>query len=270
MTLFNLKIMRLSGYAIISAVIFMLDGTANEINAQESDRRDVRRGNRQFKDGNYKEAVVDYQKALLRDSTSFAASYNLANTLYRMENYSEAKAVLDTVAKAAPSSGYASDYHYNTGNTSVFLKDWQAAVDSYREALLLNPGDLDAKENYIYARKMLENQQNQQNQQDQQDQQDQQGQDGEQDQDKDRNQKDENQDEGDNDNDRDGQNQDGDGNQDQQDNDAGQSPQPQPQISKQAAQQMLNAIMAKEKETQDKVNKEKAAVMQSRQKEKNW
>ena len=270
MTLFNLKIMRLSGYAIISAVIFMLAGTANEINAQESDRRDVRRGNRQFKDGNYKEAVVDYQKALLRDSTSFAASYNLANTLYRMENYSEAKAVLDTVAKAAPSSGYASDYHYNTGNTSVFLKDWQAAVDSYREALLLNPGDLDAKENYIYARKMLENQQNQQNQQDQQDQQDQQGQDGEQDQDKDRNQKDENQDEGDNDNDRDGQNQDGDGNQNQQDNDAGQSPQPQPQISKQAAQQMLNAIMAKEKETQDKVNKEKAAVMQSRQKEKNW
>ena len=76
MTLFNLKIMRLSGYAIISAVIFMLAGTANEINAQESDRRDVRRGNRQFKDGNYKEAVVDYQKALLRDSTSFAASYN--------------------------------------------------------------------------------------------------------------------------------------------------------------------------------------------------
>ena len=270
MTLFNLKIMRLSGYAIISAVIFMLAGTANEINAQESDRRDVRRGNRQFKDGNYKEAVVDYQKALLRDSTSFAASYNLANTLYRMENYSEAKAVLDTVAKAAPSSGYASDYHYNTGNTSAFLKDWQAAVDSYREALLLNPGDLDAKENYIYARKMLENQQNQQDQQNQQNQQDQQGQDGEQDQDKDRNQEDENQDEGDNDNDRDGQNQDGDGNQNQQDNDAGQSPQPQPQISKQAAQQMLNAIMAKEKETQDKVNKEKAAVMQSRQKEKNW
>ena len=33
---------------------------------------------------------------------------------------------------------------------------------------------------------------------------------------------------------------------------------------------MLNAIMAKEKETQDKVNKEKAAVLQSKQKDKNW
>ena len=33
---------------------------------------------------------------------------------------------------------------------------------------------------------------------------------------------------------------------------------------------MLNAIMAKEKETQEKVKKEKAAVLQSKQKEKNW
>ena len=41
-------------------------------------------------------------------------------------------------------------------------------------------------------------------------------------------------------------------------------------ISPQQAQQMLNAIQAREKETQDKVNKEKAAVLKSRQKDKNW
>ena len=39
---------------------------------------------------------------------------------------------------------------------------------------------------------------------------------------------------------------------------------------KEAAQQMLQAIQAKEKETQEKVNKEKAALLNSRQKEKNW
>ena len=33
---------------------------------------------------------------------------------------------------------------------------------------------------------------------------------------------------------------------------------------------MINAMLAKEKETQDKVKKEKAAAMQSKQKEKNW
>jgi hypothetical protein len=37
-----------------------------------------------------------------------------------------------------------------------------------------------------------------------------------------------------------------------------------------SAQQMLQAIQAKEKETQDKVNKARAAAVESRQKEKNW
>ena len=41
-------------------------------------------------------------------------------------------------------------------------------------------------------------------------------------------------------------------------------------ISPQQAQQMLRAIQAKEKETQDKVNKEKVEALKSRQKEKNW
>ena len=231
--------MRISGY--ISLIAFLvLAGTATAY-SQESDRRDVRRGNREFRDGNFKEAVVDYQKALLRDSTSFAASYNLANALYRMENYQEASSVLDTIAGQAPASEHASDYYFNKGNTAVALKNYSAAVDAYREALLRNPGDMEAKENYVYARKKLEDQQNNQNNQDQQN------------------------------DDRDGNDgQDQDQNQDQNQPQSGQQPQSQPQISKQAAQQMLNAIMAKEKETQDKVKKEKAAVMKSKQKEKNW
>ena len=237
------------------------------LHAQDSDRRDVRSGNRKFDKGEFREAVVDYQKALLRDSTSFAASYNLANALYRMENYQEASSVLDTIAGQAPASEHASDYYFNKGNTAVALKNYSAAVDAYREALLRNPGDMEAKENYVYARKKLEDQQNNQNNQDQQDNQDQ----------NDRNQNDQdnggnddrNQDRQNDDRDgNDGQNQDQ--NQEQNQPQSGQQPQSQPQISKQAAQQMLNAIMAKEKETQDKVKKEKAAVMKSKQREKNW
>ena len=70
------------------------------------------------------------------------------------------------------------------------------------------------------------------------------------------------------------QNQDQNQNQNQEQNqDQNQGNQPQPQqgqISPQQAQQLLKAIQAREKETQEKVNKEKAAVMKSRQKEKNW
>ncbi len=232
--------------------------------ARDDDRKDVRRGNRNFAKGEFREAVVDYQKALLRDSASFAASYNLANALYRLENYQEARSVLDTVAGQAPVSGYSSDYYYNTGNTALALKDYQGAVDAYRSALLANPGDLDAKENYIYAKKKLEDQQNNQNNQNNQDNQNNQNnQDNKDNRDNKDNENDKDRDDRNDDSDDNGRNQD-----DSRQQQSGQ--QPQPQISKQAAQQMLNAIMAKEKETQDKVKKEKAAVMKSRQREKNW
>ncbi len=241
------------------------------------DRWDVRRGNRDFKKENWREAEIDYRKALVKDSLSMAANYNLANTLYREGDFEQAQKVMDTVKEVAPESVSASDYYYNLGDVAVARQDWQAAVDAFKESLLRNPGDLDAKENYIYAKKKLEDQQNQQNQdQNQQNQdQNQQNQDQNQDQQNDQNQNDQNQ----NNDDQNQDQQDQDKNDDQQDRNDDQNKQDQnkqnsqgeqPKISPQAAQQMLQAIQAKEKETQDKVNKQKAEALKSRQKEKNW
>jgi hypothetical protein len=91
---------------------------------------------------------------------------------------------LDKVKEAASVSRYGADYFYNLGNIACMKKDWGAAVEAYRQSLLRNPGDMDAKENYAYAKQMLKNQggggggqqdqQNQQNQDQQQQQQDQQ------------------------------------------------------------------------------------------------
>ena len=227
----------------------------------QTDRKEVRSGNRQFRRENYKEAEISYRKALVKDSLSFAANYNLANVLYRGEHYDEAGKILETVREAAPASEYGADYFFNAGDIALAKKDYAAAVDAFKQSLLLNPGDLQAKENYIYARKMLENRQqngggqdNQQNQDEQQNQDNQDNQDNQQDR---------------NDNQ---QNQDQQNNQDQQDSQDGRNgQQPQPvKISPQQAQQMLKAMQAKEKETQDKVNREKAEALKSRQKEKNW
>ena len=214
-----------------------------------ADKREVRSGNRDFKRDNYKEAEIDYRKALIKDSTSVAANYNLANTLYRMQDWEQAGKFIET-AEAAENA----DVYYNKGDIALQNKDYNTAVDAFKQALLLNPGDLDAKENYIYAKKMLEDQQqnggggggnNDQNQNN--------------DQNNDQNK--DNQDNKD-------QNQDN--NQDQnQDNGQGQGGQ-QPELSPQAAEQMLQAIAAKEKDTQDKVKKAEAFKAQSRQKEKNW
>ena len=194
-----------------------------------------------------------------------AANYNLANTLYRQNDFEQSAKAMEKLKEVAPASEYAADYYYNLGDIAIASKNWQAAVDALKQSLLRNPGDLDAKENYIYAKKMLENQQQQQQNQQNDQNQDQNDQDQNDDQ-----QNDQNQDQNQNDQDKqDDQNQ-NDQNQDQNDQNRNQQNGQQPKITPQAAQQMLQAIQAKEKETQEKVKKEKAKALSSRQKEKNW
>ena len=241
------------------------------------DRRDVRAGNRKFRKDNWKEADISYRKALVKDSTSVAANYNLANTLYRQENYEEAEKLMKKIGDNASASANAADYWYNTGDIAIAKKDWQGAVNAFKEALLKNPSDMDAKENYIYAKKMLENhQKNGGGNGGGQDNQDQNNQDqNNPNQDQNKNGQDQNKDQN-NDQNNDGQNKDQDQNQNQNQNNGQGNGNQQPlqgqegKISPQQAQQMLRAIQAKEKETQDKVNKEKADALKSRQKEKNW
>lgn len=250
----------------IVAVMTMLCALSLTVSAQV-DRHDVRAGNRKFRKGDWKAADISYRKALVKDSTSVPANFNLANTLYRTENYDEAAKTMEKIKDSAPSSANAADYFYNVGDIAIAKKDWQGAVTAFKESLLRNPGDLEAKENYIYAKKMLENQQNgggngQDNQDNQDNQQNKNDQNGQGDQNQDQN-KDKNQDQ--NQNDQNNQPQ-----QSNQNNQSGQQDGQQMKISPQQAQQMLRAIQAKEKETQDKVNKEKAEALKSRQKEKNW
>ena len=229
----------------------------------QPDKRDVRQGNRAFDRQRWSAADISYRKALMADSTSVAANYNLASVQYRQEDYQGAAKSLQRIAQTAPATPHAADYFYNVGDAALQAKDYKTAVEAFMQSLLRNPGDLDAKENFIYARKMLENQQqggdgqddrnqDQQNQ-DQQDQQNQQNQD--QDQNKDQ---------------QDQQDQDQDQNQDNQDQQDQQEQPARGELSPQQAQQILQAMQDQEKATQDKVKKEKAEVLKSRQKEKNW
>ena len=224
--------------AAFAALVLVLPLSAQQ------EKREVRSGNRAFRSKNYNEAEIDYRKGLVKDSTSFISAYDLASSLYMQKDYENAARTLDKVADQLPQSEYASRWYFNKGNIALQQQDYKTAVDAFKQALLLDPEDLQAKESYIYAKEKLKDRQDGQNQQ------------------------------------QDGQNQQD--NQNQQD-DQNQQPQPQPnddqqpqqapsgqQLSPQQAQQMLKAIQAKEKETQEKVEKAKAQQAQTRRKENNW
>jgi len=241
---------------IVSVLLFLFAGLAA---FAQADRHDVRAGNRKFKKGDFKEAEIDYRKGLLKDSLSVPARYNLASSLYRQEDFEGASKMLS----APEGVSVPADFHFNAGDASLQKKDYASAVESFKLSLLQNPNDLEAKENYIYAKKMLENQQgggggnnndesNEQNDNKQDDQNN-----------KDQNQQDRQNNNDNNQNNDQNQNENQDQNQDNRGSGEG-------EISPYQAQQMLRAVQAKEKETMDKVNKEKAALLKSRQKEKNW
>lgn len=247
----------------------------------QTDRKEVRKGNRFFKEGNYKEAEVEYRKALIKDSLSIAGNYNLANTLMQQEDAANAELIYaklgDSISRVQQNVDWEkgsvevgkntlpSDYYHNLGNSFLAQKRYQEAVDAYKNALRRNPADDLTRENYIYAKKKLEDQQNQdQNQQQQQQNQNQ-------DQQNNQNQQNQNQDQDKQDQNND-QNQDNKNNPDKDQNDKQDQPQNgnQPKITPQAAEQMLQAMQEKENQTQEKVKEEKAKALKSKQKEKNW
>lgn len=219
----------------------------------QADKKAVRKGNREFRKEHFAEADIEYRRALNADTSSVKAAYNLANALYREQSFDEAGKYIQQASRHIGSLSdekkqvdMAHKVSFNAGDIALQKKDYKSAVEAFIQALVADPDDMDAKENYLYAKKMLENQQ----------------QGGGGDQNQDQNQDQDQQDKDQNQN-QDKQDQQQDQNQDQQD-------QGKQGISPQQAQQMLQAIQAKEKETQDKVKKEKAAALSSRQKEKNW
>src|SRR5574344_1521577 len=224
------------------AVMLLLMMSGYQMYAQ-TDRKEIRAGNRLFDKRNYKEAEVSYRKALIKDSTSVPANYNLGNTLFRMGDFAGAEAayskMTDSLAKvripfdvqkernkrgksALNNNLQAADYFYNLGNASLSQKKYQEAVEAYKNSLRRNPQDMEAKTNLAYAQKKLQDQQKN------------------------------NQNKGNNDQNRD---QNRDNNKNNQNNGNGQTPPP--KITPQAAEQMLQAMQDKENQTQEKEKKER-------------
>lgn len=214
--------------------------------------KSVRAGNKAFKKGDFRKSEVDYRKSLLYDSLSVAGNYNLAETLYRQDDSEGAVKAMEPVQNVVKGTEHEAAYNYNLGDYYLETKNYGAAVEAFKQALLLSPGDRQTRENYQYAKKMLENQQNQQDQNQQ---------------NQDQNQNDQNQDQN---QDQQNQDQNKDQNKDQQDQNQDQNQQQQQQVSQQAAEAMLQAINEQEKKTKEEVDKKKAQAMKDAQKKKNW
>lgn len=257
MVLKKLNISLAGLFLVLAMLLFDMSAIA------QGEKKFIRRGNKAFDRGEFKEAEIDYQKALEKNKKSDVGEFNLGGALFQQENFKESAMLFDNVSRRnLPEQQRAGAFH-NLGNSMVQLQQFEQAVEAYKNALRLNPDDLDTKYNLLYAQQMLRQQQEQEKQQDQK--QDQQDQDDKQDQ-KDQQEQAQNQEQ---DQQQDQQQQDSQQQDSQQDQQQQAQSQPK-QISKEDAERMLQAMQERERQTMEKLKLEEFKNAKRVTTEKDW
>ena len=134
-----------------------------------------------YKEGKFKEAQEKFVRAQRLAPEGVDLSKDIGTSAYRSGDYSAAEKAFHAALDKSSSSEEKSRKWHNIGNAQVKQKNYQGAVDSYKEALRENPSDEKARYNLAEAKRRLkkqeeEQQQNQQQDQDQQNSQDDQNQ----------------------------------------------------------------------------------------------
>ena len=205
--------------ATLSVVMLLM---ASTVAVAQTDRQSVRKGNKLFRSEQYDQAEVAYRKAIEKNQRNPQAHYNLGNSLMAQKKDSAAVQSLQKATELETSKIRKAMAYHNMGVICQQHKMYGEAIEAYKSALRLNPKDDATRYNLELCKRQQKNQQNQKQQQDK-DQKDKNGQD----------KKDEKQPNKDK--------------KDKKNNDN--------KMSKENAEQMLNAAMQQEKSTQQRMKK---------------
>ena len=260
----------------ISALVALLLLCSVSVSAQyHKERRLVREGNSNFERKNFNTSYNRYNEALEHDAMSYEALYNRANAYHHLRKSNPEDSTLTAEVAFRNYEAIAADTLLSTAQRAEVLRNlgeslfseqkYEAALNAFRESLLLNPQDKETKYDYVLTKRIVDQKRQQQQQNDDQNQNNQ------------NNNENQNQDNNQNQNQDQNQNQNGDKNQDsegdeppQQDEQSGNEPSEEEQDGTQESQpkelnadqeRMLNAIQAEEDKTQEKLDEAKKALV---------
>lgn len=218
-------------------VATLLVVAASIASAGAQERRDIKEGNKKFRQGNFADSEVYYRKALEKNAKNPQALYNLGNALFAQKSDSAAVRNFEKAISAEKNPLRQAMAYHNIGVVCQSHKMYQEAIEAYKNALRRNPADDEARYNMELCKRQQKKQQDKKQQQ-----QDKNKQDG-----KDKNSKDKQ----------------------SKDKQKQQKPQDKNKMSKENAEQLLNAAIQQEKNTQQRMKKAQQTP-QSRKLQKNW
>lgn len=233
---------------IILITVFCFLVSASAVN-------DARKANEAFRSGDYETAVNLYKSAISQNPDDPRLYYNLGNALSRLGMADEAKEAYEQFKNLSDDPVQQSFADYNAGTMLSESEQYEEAMEYLRNSLMKNPDDDDARYNYEMAMRKLHQQQQEQQQQ-------------EQDQDDGEGDQDQQDESAPQDQDNQGQDQDSSAPDTPQDQDTGEQELPQPdQLTREEAENILNALEQLEREILE--NRKKEATERTSN-EKDW
>lgn len=129
------------------------------VNSQD---KEIHKGNLLYLQSQYERAEAQYRAGLKKDSGHTIAEYNLANALHKQKKYDEAIGLHGKLAVTSNDKKIKAASWYNQGVSHTKLKNLEASIESYKNALRLDPNDQQARENLQKALLELKKKQQQQ------------------------------------------------------------------------------------------------------------
>ncbi len=198
----------------------------------------IRKGNKLYKEKQFDQSMLQYQKAIEKSPDDPTSNYNLGNVQFRKNSYEDAAKSYQSTIDHSTDNSIKENASYNQGVALIKQKKLEESINAWKNSLKINPNDLDARENLQKAMQELKSKTPPPPPQKKDDK-------------KDQNKKDQDK------------KQDPQKNKDQQ-----QQQQPQSKLTKKQVDQLLKALQQRENEAQEKMNQNKVKSLS--QPDKDW
>jgi|GEM_PF-58720 len=159
LTAFFLMVFQNKNKVVMKLLFLLFIGFSSQQTIAQSWKDSLLGARRLYEQQAYPRAYEKYNRLLKIIPKNVNISDEVAQAAYKAEQYKAAEEAYKAKLKSPQQKPKASTYH-NMGNSQMKQENYQGAIDSYKNALRLNPNDEETRYNLSEALRKLKQQQN--------------------------------------------------------------------------------------------------------------
>ncbi len=117
-----------------------------------------RQADKLFESGDHYHAMQSYKDLLNSDPNDPELNYNVGNSLYRLQQYDQAKLYYEKALAHTSDAALKNKIQYNLSNCEFKSKKLKESIEGYKQVLRKDPNDEDARKNLELALKEMQKQ----------------------------------------------------------------------------------------------------------------